>query len=147
MTAECDKWRDAALRAHADMENLRKRTQQDIEKTVNFANTSFAKDLLPVLDCLNGAIQCAPKNSEDKVWNNVLKGIEMTVKQFHTVFKEHHIQEMDCLGKVFDPNFQKVVQEVEDKDKEAGTIVQILQNGYTIHDRVLREAMVVVSKK
>lgn len=153
---EIEKWKDIALRAQAEMENLRKRTMIDIEKANRYANLSFAKDLLPVADYLAGAIDCAQKEiaksqeegSECDVFLiNLLKGVEMTQKQLHTVFEKHQIQKMETVGIVFDPNLHKVIQEVEDDTKEAGTIVQELQSGYTISgDRVLREAMVIVSK-
>lgn len=153
---EIEKWKDIALRAQAEMENLRKRTMIDIEKANRYANSSFAKDLLPVADYLAGAIDCAQKEiaksqeagSECDVFLlNLLKGVEMTQKQLHTVFEKHQIQKMETVGVVFDPNLHKVIQEIEDASKEPGTIVQELQSGYTISgDRVLREAMVIVSK-
>ena len=153
---EIEKWKDIALRAQAEMENLSKRTMIDIEKANRYANSSFAKDLLPVADYLAGAIDCAQKEiaksqeagSECDVFLlNLLKGVEMTQKQLHTVFEKHQIQKMETVGIVFDPNLHKVIQEIEDDTKEVGTIVQELQSGYTISgDRVLREAMVIVSK-
>ena len=153
---EIEKWKDIALRSQAEMENLRKRTMIDIEKANRYANSSFAKDLLPVADYLAGAIDCAQKEiaksqeegSECDVFLlNLLKGVEMTQKQLYTVFEKHQIQKMETVGLVFDPNLHKVIQEIEDDTKEAGTIIQELQSGYTISgDRVLREAMVIVSK-
>ncbi len=156
LEAEVAKWKDVAMRSQAEMENLRKRTQIDIEKANRYANASFAKDLLPVADYLAGAIDCAQKEIEkskeagtqcDVFLTNLLKGVEMTQKQLQTVFEHHQIKKMETLGLIFDPNYHKVIQEVEDTAKEPGTIVQELQTGYTIGgDRVLREAMVVVSK-
>lgn len=154
--AEIEKWKDLAMRAQAEMENLRKRTQIDIEKANRYANTSFARDLLPVADYLANAIDYAQKEIEKTQAEqsecsaflvNLLKGVEMTQKQLQTVFEKHQIVKMEALGTVFDPNLHKVIQEVEDADKESGTIVQELQSGYTIGgERVLREAMVIVSK-
>lgn len=156
LEAEVAKWKDVAMRSQAEMENLRKRTQIDIEKAHRYANASFAKDLLPVADYLAGAIDCAQKeiekeHNEGKACEpflvNLLKGVEMTQKQLQTVFEHHQIKKMDTVGLVFDPNYHKVIQEVEDADKEPGTVLQELQTGYTIGgDRVLREAMVIVSK-
>lgn len=156
LAEEVKKWQDIALRSQAEMENLRKRTQIDIEKAHKYANASFAKDLLPVADYLSGAIDYAQKEIEkskeagtecDVFLVNLLKGVEMTQKQLHTVFERHQIKKMETKDIVFDPNLHKVIQEVEDDTKEAGTIVQELQAGYTIAgDRVLREAMVIVSK-
>ena len=154
--AEIEKWKDLAMRAQAEMENLRKRTQIDIEKANRYANTSFARDLLPVADYLANAIDYVQKEIEKTQAEqsecsaflvNLLKGVEMTQKQLQTVFEKHQIVKMEALGTVFDPNLHKVIQEVEDADKESGTIVQELQSGYTIGgERVLREAMVIVSK-
>ena len=156
LEAEVARWKDVAMRSQAEMENLRKRTQIDIEKAHRYANASFAKDLLPVADYLTGAIDCAQKeiekeHNEGKACEpflvNLLKGVEMTQKQLQTVFEHHQIKKMDTVGLVFDPNYHKVIQEVEDADKEPGTVLQELQTGYTIGgDRVLREAMVIVSK-
>ncbi len=154
--AEIAKWKDIAMRSQAEMENLRKRTQIDIEKANRYANASFAKDLLPVADYLAGAIDFAQKEIAkakeadtecDAFLVNLLKGVEMTQKQLHTVFEHHQIKKMETTGIVFDPNLHKVIQEVEIEGAESGEIVQELQAGYTIGgDRVLREAMVIVSK-
>ena len=149
-------WKDLALRATAEMENLRKRTQIDIEKSVRYANASFAKDLLPVADCLEQALTYAKQElkkekesgaTENPVLTNLIKGVEMTHTNLMTALKKQQIEKMTGLGQVFDPNLHKVIQEVEDADKPSGTIIQELQTGYTIGgDRVLREAMVIVSK-
>ena len=149
-------WKDLAMRATAEMENLRKRTQIDIEKSVRYANGSFAKDLLPVADCLEQALGYANQElekekkagtAENPILTNLIKGVEMTHTNLMTALKKQQIEKMTGLGQVFDPNLHKVIQEVENSDKPAGTIIQELQTGYTIGgDRVLREAMVIVSK-
>lgn len=154
--AEAAHWKDLALRATAEMENLRKRTQIDLEKNARYATGSFAKDLLPVADCLEQAMACARQELDKEqaagqpinpVLENLMKGVEMTQGNLMTALKKQNITKMPGLGTVFDPNQHKVIQEVEDTTKPAGTIVQELQPGYTIGgDRVLREAMVIVSK-
>ncbi len=156
LEADILRWKELAMRSQAEMENLRKRTQHDIEAAHKYANGSFAKDLLPVADYLAGAIDCALKeiekqiaagNQPDTFMQNLLKGVEMTQTQLQTVFRQHAIEKMETTGLVFDPNLHKVIQEVENPELEPGTIVQELQSGYTIgKDRVLREAMVIVSK-
>ena len=157
LAEEVLKWKDLALRSQAEMENLRKRTQIDVEKAHKYAVVSFAKELLNVADCLSGAISHAEKGIEKlssegneecvTFLQNLLKGVQMTEKQLFTAFEHNGIQKMPALGIVFDPNLHKVIQEIEDDTKEPGTIVQELQSGYTISgDRVLREAMVIVSK-
>jgi len=156
LTEEVAHWKDLAMRATAEMENLKKRTQIDIAKANRYATGSFAKDLLPVADCLEQALSCA-KNEIEKakeagqtvspVLENLLKGVEMTAGNLTTALKKQQIEKMEGLGKVFDPNLHKVIQEVADSTKPVGTIVQELQPGYTIGgDRVLREAMVIVTK-
>lgn len=157
LVEEAQKWKDLALRSQAEMENLRKRTQIDVEKAHKYAIVSFAKELLNVADCLNGAVSHAEKGIETlrqsgneecvAFLENLLKGVQMTEKQLMTAFEKNGVQKMQSLGVVFDPNLHKVIQEIEDDTKEVGTIVQELQTGYTISgDRVLREAMVIVSK-
>lgn len=156
LSDEVQKWKDLAMRSQAEMENLRKRTQIDIEKANRYATASFAKELLTVADCLAGAIDCAQKEmnklkEKDKdcfsFLENLLKGVEMTQKQLTRAFEQQGVKKMETLGLIFDPNLHKVIQEIEDGTKEPGTIVQELQSGYTIcDDRVLREAMVIISK-
>lgn len=150
LTEEADHWKDLALRSQAEMDNLRKRTKVDVENAVRYANKDFAKDLLTVADCLDSALKCALEDEahgQDAFLKNLVQGIEMTRKQFADALKKHGIEKMETAGRVFDPELHKVIQEVDDPSKPAGTIVQELQAGYTISGaRVLREAMVIVSK-
>lgn len=156
LSEEVAHWKDLAMRTAAEMENLKKRTQIDIEKANRYATGAFAKSLLPVVDCLEQAMTCAKTEldkekqtgtSSNPVLENLLKGVEMTAGNLTDALNKQQIQKIPSLGRVFDPNLHKVIQEVDDKTKPAGTIVQELQTGYTIGgDRVLREAMVVVSK-
>lgn len=136
------------LRAYADAENTKKRCTQEIEKNTKYAISSFAKDLLSVADNLHRAIEALPEAEKAKCEEakNLLKGVELTEAELMKVFNKFGIQKVDSMGKVFDPNYQRVIQEVEDKDKPAGTIIAELQTGYMINDRILREAMVVVTK-
>lgn len=150
--AERDEWKDKALRTAAEMDNLRKRLAHDMENNAKYANKSFAKDLLPVADCLANALDCAKKEMEngtdDKIFlKNMIEGVEMTQKQLDDVLKKHGIEKIVSLGQHFDPNYHQVIQQIDDPDHESGTIVQEMQTGYTIgKDRVLREAMVIVAK-
>lgn len=136
------------LRAYADAENTKKRCAQEIEKNTKYAISSFAKDLLNVADNLHRAIEALPDAEKAKCEEakNLLKGVELTETELMKVFKKFGIHKVESLGKIFDPNYQRVIQEVEDKEKPAGTIVAELQTGYMINDRILREAMVVVTK-
>ncbi|HAW33114.1 MAG TPA: nucleotide exchange factor GrpE [Alphaproteobacteria bacterium] len=150
MQAEIDKMKDLYLRSQAEMENLRRRTQQELEKRSKFAVSSFAQDLLPVNDNLSRAMASIPESERDgqsDLVKNLLVGLELTQKGLNAALEKFNIKPIESVGRVFDPNLHKVVQEVEDPTKPAGTIVQEWQKGYTIGgDRVLREAMVVVTR-
>ncbi len=136
--------KDEYLRALAESENTKKRCAQEIEKNNKYAISSFAKNLLTVADNLHRAIEAANQNAEN--CQDLLKGVEMTEAELMKVFNKHGITKMEVLDKHFDPNFHQVIQEVEDKSKPNGTVIAELQTGYMINDRILREAMVVVSK-
>lgn len=136
------------LRAYADAENTKKRCAQEIEKNTKYAISSFAKDLLSVADNLHRAIGAVPEDGHEKCPEaaGLLKGVELTESELMKVLNKFGIKKVESIDKVFDPNFHQVIQEVEDKSKPAGTIIAELQTGYTINDRILREAMVVVTK-
>lgn len=138
------KLKDDYVRLYAEMENMKKRQALETEKTIKFATSSFAKELLSVKDNLERAILAmdnAPENCQ-----SLLDGVKLTETELLRVFEKFGIKPFSHIGEKFDPNFERVVQEVEDKKTEPGTIIAELQKGYTIHDRILREAMVIVSK-
>ena len=148
---KCAEWKERAMRMQAEMENLRKRTAIDMENHLKFACSKFAKDLLPVADCLANALECAQKQADNAPDNaflkNMITGLQMVQKQLSDALKKQGVEKIDSLGKVFDPNLHQVISQIDVPDTEAGTIVQEMQTGYTIGgDRVLREAMVVVAK-
>lgn len=145
---ENQKLKGEFLRAYADAENTKKRCLQEIEKNNKYAISSFAKNLLSVADNLHRALDSIPEDKKDECegLTNLLKGVELTEADLMHVFEKNGIQKMNIMGTVFDPNFHQVVQEVEDPEKPAGTIIAELQTGYMINDRILREAMVVVTK-
>lgn len=139
------KLKESFLRAHAEMENVKKRCLSEIEKNNRYAVSSFAKELLAVADNLDRAMASVPENERKN--NPLLQGIELTKTELFKVFARFYISKMETVGQIFDPNFHQVIQEVEDKKKKPGTIISEIQAGYMISDRILREAMVVVSKK
>ena len=143
---ENKKLKEDYLRAFADAENTKKRCQQEIEKNNKYAISSFAKGLLVVADNLQRAIEAASKEENNEACVNLLKGVELTQNELTKVFEKFNIRKMDIIGTVFDPNFHQVIQEVVDASKPVGTIVAEFQTGYMINDRILREAMVVVTK-
>ena len=140
------KLKDAFLRAYAEAENTKRRCQQEIEKNSKYAISAFAKELLSVADNLQRALSAVDDQTAANC-ASFIKGVEMTQADLFHVFEKFGIKKVDCLGQVFDPNLERVVQEVEDKEKPAGTIVTELQSAWTINDRILREAMVIVTKK
>ena len=147
---EAVEMRDKFMRTYAEMENIKKRCQNEIEKNAKIAIGDFALDLLPVADNLERALaQEIPAELADNMFiQNLLTGIQMTQKQLYDAFSKNGVVAIESLGKPFDPNTQKAIQQVVDNEKEDGTVLQEWQKGYTIAgDRVLREAMVIVSKK
>lgn len=141
--------KDSLLRLAAEMDNLRKRTALDVEKARNYAITEFARDLLPVADNLQRALQEMEKpfmEEANPAVVSIISGIKLTQKDLESAFNKNNIVKQQSVGKIFNPNFDKVVQEREDNSVPAGTVLEEWQAAYTIKDRVLREAVVVVAK-
>jgi len=141
--------KDALLRLAAEMDNLRKRTALDVEKARSYAITEFARDLLPVADNLQRALAEMEKpfmEEANPAVTSIISGIKLTQKDLESAFAKNNIVKQESVGKVFNPNFDKVVQEREDNTVPAGTVLEEWQAAYTIKDRVLREAVVVVAK-
>lgn len=145
LKAENQRLKEDFLRAYADAENIKKRCAQEIEKNNKYAISSFAKDLLTVADNLHRAIDAIGKDNSENC-EALRKGVELTENELTKVFNKFGIKKMEIMDTVFDPNFHQVIQEVEDKEKPNGTIIAELQTGYMLNDRILREAMVVVTK-
>jgi molecular chaperone GrpE len=140
--------KDQLLRAMAETENTRRRAQKEREDTSRFAIATFAKDLLAVADNLRRALEAVPAEAreKDEVMKSLAVGVEATERQLLGAFDRNGIKKLEPMGEAFDPNFHQVMFEIEDTGKTVGTIVQVLQAGYTIHGRLLREAMVGVAK-
>lgn len=143
---ENQKLKEDFLRAFADAENVKKRCAQEIEKNNKYAIADFAKNLLSVADNLHRAIEAVDNEAGNDSCDALKKGVELTEAELMKVFAKFGISKMEIMGQVFDPNFHQVIQEVEDATKPAGTIIAELQTGYMINGRILREAMVVVTK-
>lgn len=138
------KLKDDYIRLYAEMDNMKKRAQSETEKTIKFAVSAFAKELLGVADNLERAISAMGENKDS--CKELLQGVELTQNELTKVFAKFGIKRFNHIGEKFDPNFERVVQEIPNPDAEPGTILSELQTGYTIHDRILREAMVIVAK-
>jgi molecular chaperone GrpE len=146
LEAQAAQLKEQLLRALADAENTRKRAIKEREDTAKYAVANFAKDMLAVSDNLQRALQAAPKDTQDAGLKNLLVGVEATERQLAATLERFGIKRLDPLGQPFDPNFHRVMLEMDDAEKPSGTVVQVLQAGYAIHDRLLREALVAVSK-
>lgn len=146
LTAENQRLKEDILRAYADAENVKKRCVQEMEKNTKYAISSFAKNLLAVADNLHRAIDSVPAEGSSPEVQNLLKGVELTEAELNKVLEKFGVKRMEVINTVFDPNFHQVIQEVEDPSKPNGTVVSELQTGYMINDRILREAMVIVTK-
>lgn len=148
LEAEVASLKDQLLRAVAETENTRRRAQRDREDASKYAVSSFAKELVTVADNLRRALEAVPAEGreQDEMLKSLAVGVEATERQLFAAFDRAGIKRIDPTGDMFDPNFHQVMFEIENTGKAAGTVVQVLQPGYTIHGRLLREAMVGVAK-
>ncbi|KWT66249.1 Heat shock protein GrpE [Hyphomicrobium sulfonivorans] len=139
---------DRLLRAHAEMDNLRKRTERDKEDTAKYAISKFARDLLSIGDNLQRATSAVPAGAADAdpALKALMEGVSMTEREFLNVLERNGVRRIDPEGEPFNPHQHQAMAEIEQPDVASGTIVQVYQPGYLIEDRVLRPAMVVVSK-
>jgi molecular chaperone GrpE len=135
---------DRLLRVSAEFENYKKRTAKEITEFRKFANESLIKELLPVVDNLERAVQLSSSQSESM--ESFVEGVEMTLKEIRKIFARQKVMPIESIGQPFDPCFHQAVMQLETSEHPANTVVQELQKGYTIQDRLLRPAMVVVSK-
>ena len=139
-----DKNYDLYVRSQAEIENVRKRFQKDKQDLAKFANDTIIKQLLPVADNLEKAIAHA---TEENALDALREGIDLTLKGFLDILKKNGVARVEALDQPFDPNFHEAVSEAEDDTVKPGTVVNELQKGYTLNNRLIRPAMVVVSKK
>jgi molecular chaperone GrpE len=146
--AEIAALKDQLLRALAETENLRRRSQREREDALKYAAVPFMRDLIGVVDNLRRAMDSvAPEALEaDEHLKTLMAGLEMTEKELATVFERHHIVKIDPLGERLDPHSHEAMFEVPDPETPSGTVVQVVQAGYRLHDRLLRPAQVGVAK-
>ena len=148
LAEEVSTLKDQLLRAFAEAENIRKRALRDRDEAHKFAVTTFARDMLSVSDNLNRGLSSV---SEDQIQDNPLlkilvDGILMTQNEMISVLERHGIKKVNALGEKFNPHFHQAMVEIPDEKAAPGTIIQVLQEGYQIHDRLLRPALVAVVK-
>jgi molecular chaperone GrpE len=141
--------KDKYLRAHAEMENTRRRAEKDVADARNFSIAGFARDMLAVADNLGRALQAvdpAIREAADNTMKTLLEGVELTNRELAKTLEKHGVRLLDPLDQKFDPNFHQAMFEIPDESVPAGTVKQVVQPGYAIGDRVLRPAMVGVTK-
>ena len=144
--AEAADYKDKYLRAHADFENSKKRLEKDKMNAVAYANESFAKDILAVMDSFENALASMEESADSsEVLEKMKECINLTHEQLKKVLEKNHIKAVECEGE-FDPEVHQAIMQVESDAHKTGDIVQVMQKGYTIKDRVLRPAMVSTCK-
>ena len=141
-----DKANDDVLRVQAEMQNLRRRTEQDVEKAHKYGQEKFSIELLSVMDNLERALDAASQHDDETV-KAIYDGVNLTLKSFMDCFSKFNIEVIDPLGEPFDPQKHQAMSIQESPEAEPNTVISVLQKGYTLHGRVIRPAMVMVSKE
>jgi len=135
---------DKALRVQAEMENLKRRTQKDLDSAHKYGLEKFAKELLSVIDSLELGIQAATSDVPEVV--KLKEGSELTIAQFESVFAKFNIEALNPMGEAFNPEFHQAMTMVPSPDAEPNTVINVFQKGYVLNGRLIRPAMVVVSQ-
>jgi molecular chaperone GrpE len=145
---EIAKLKDQWVRSVAEADNIRKRAIKEKEETAKYAINAFASDMVTVLETLKRASESIPAaaRAENELLKTIGQGVDLTLQELLSIFQRYQINRIDPIDQKFDHNFHQAVAQVERDDVPAGTVVQVVQAGYVIHDRLLRPAMVVVSK-
>jgi len=146
--AEIAELKDQLLRALAEVENVRRRGQKERDDASKYAIANFAREIVTVVDNLRRAIEAVPAEAlkTDDNLKNLLTGVELTERTLLAALERFGIRRIDPLGEKFDHNLHQAMMQIDDPTKPAGTVVQVMQSGYVLHDRLLRPAMVAVSK-
>jgi len=143
-TAKADENMDLALRTRAEMENLRKRQARELENAHKYSLDKIAQELLPVRDTLELGVAAAEEEQAELA--KIVEGTELTLKMLTQALEKFNILEVDPLGEKFDPDLHQAISMQEGTDKPANTVLTVMQKGYTLNDRLLRPAMVVIAK-
>jgi molecular chaperone GrpE len=148
MTAERDALKDQLLRALADTENMRRRSEREADTARKYGHTQFARDLVGAIDNLARALASAPedKSSLDESVQSLLTGIELSWTEIQSAIEKHGVRQINPVDEKFDYNFHQAMFEVPTNDQPPGMVLEVVQHGYALHDRLLRPAMVGVSK-
>lgn len=150
LTAERDQLKDQLLRALADTENMRRRTEREMESARKYGHTNFARDLVGAIDNLARAIDAVGATNDDQdntqAMQALITGIELSWTEIQTVIEKHGVKRINPVGEKFDYNLHQAMFEVPTDEHEPGVVVEVVQHGYVLHDRLLRAAMVGVAK-
>lgn len=148
LSAEVEKLKEQLLRTLAELENYRKRAEREREEMSKYAITGFARDLLTVSDNLRRAIESIPLEHDEPsiLLKSLMEGVAITETELINAFTKHGIEKIDPLGQPFDHDLHQAMFELDDSDEPKGTVVQVMQPGYTLNGRLLRPALVGVSK-
>jgi molecular chaperone GrpE len=149
LVREAAEYKDKVLRTLAEMENLRRRTEREVADARAYAISSFARDILAVADNMDRALQALDselREKADAAVKGLLDGVELTERELHKALEKHGVRRFEPAGQRFDPNVHQAMYEVPDPSVPSGQVVQVIQAGYMIGDRVLRPAMVAVAK-
>jgi molecular chaperone GrpE len=141
--------KDQLMRALAESENLRKRTAKEIDQAKKYSHISFVRDLVSSVDNFKRALDSVPENHSElpEPVKNLILGLEIVEKEINSTFEKHNLKQISPLGEKFDYNFHQAMFEVPTNDSEPGTVVEVSQKGYLLYDRLVRPAMVGISKK
>lgn len=145
LTAERDELKDRLLRLAAETDNYKKRSEREKSEFFKRANEGILKDLLPVMDNLERALEHAVEEGGSEA--AIVKGLELTSQEFWKVLERHGVERVDALGQPFDPELHEAMMQQEDPEVDDNTVIGVLQKGYLFHGRLLRPAMVIVSKR
>jgi molecular chaperone GrpE len=149
LNAETAALKDRVLRTLAEMENLRRRTEREVSDAKTYGVSAFARDMLNVVDNLSRALESLPaeaRASADGVLKGLIDGVELTARDLNAALGRHGVKKLEPEGEKFDPNFHQAIFEAPDETLPSGTVTKVVQSGWRIGDRVLRPAMVGVSK-
>lgn len=144
LQSDIERLNDRTLRAQADAQNARRRAEQEMEKARKYALERFAGELLPVVDNLERALEAA--SGDDEAIKPIAEGVELTLKSFQDVLRKFQVEPVDPVGEPFDPQRHQAMSLIDNPDAEPNTVLAVMQKGYTLNERLLRPAMVVVSK-
>ncbi len=144
LRAQATEAQDRYLRSQAELENTRRRLRREMDEERRYAELSLLSDLLPVIDNIDRAIAAAQKNADP---GSLLEGFKMVSQQLNNVLEKHHCKSIEAEGQAFDPAVHEAIMQQPNNEHPDNTVVAVGQTGYTLHDRVIRPAQVVVSKK